>query len=126
MKGSVPITEKMLKRFSLALKIEKDMFDLFLADLKTLEALRKTKPICSEDIVQMDTKVLKSKIDQLDNNLLKKFNFSSTTLDLDSSLIPELEQRVLRFLKSQASYIYKNSKNKDTKYDLSVLLYPTK
>lgn len=126
LKGSVPITEKMFNRFSSALKINKLEYDLFLADLKNQEMLRKNISVNSDEIIQINTAELKYKIDQLVASSFTTFNFSSTTLDLDSSLIPELEERVLRFLKSQASFIYKNSKIKDSKYDLSVLLFPTK
>lgn len=49
---------------------------------------------------------------------------SAVTIALDSELIPEIKDKIKKFRRSLANYIYKKSKNKNRVYEISISLFP--
>lgn len=49
---------------------------------------------------------------------------SAVTIAMDTALIPEVKDKIKKFRRSLATYIYKKSKNKNRVYEISISLFP--
>lgn len=68
--------------------------------------------------------VLQKAIDVIDMVDINFRDQSSITISLDSSMIPEIKQKIKAMRRSLANYISNNSKNKDKVYELSISFFP--
>lgn len=123
LKGKVPLSEKMLLRFSQPLKLTSEQMLNFLIDLNSFNKLNKSLFVEGK-ITSLSMEDLQDKISKLDANKGTLASLTVTSFELDSSLLPEIEMRIKRFLKSQANFIEKKSKVKDQTYELTTVLYP--
>lgn len=123
LKGKVPLSEKMLLRFSQPLKLTSEQMLNFLIDLNSFNKLNKSLFVEGK-ITSLSMEDLQDKISKLDANTGTLASLTVTSFELDSSLLPEIEMRIKRFLKSQANFIEKKSKVKDQTYELTTVLYP--
>lgn len=68
--------------------------------------------------------VLQRAIEAIDLIDLKDRDQSAVTIALDTTLIPEVKEKIKKFRRSLANYIYKKSKNKNRVYEISISLFP--
>lgn len=68
--------------------------------------------------------VLQKASEAMDFTDISNRDQSAITIALDSSLVPEIKDRIRKMRRSLANYIDKNSKKKDQVYELSISLFP--
>lgn len=68
--------------------------------------------------------VLKRASDAIDLVEFSERDQSAVTIAMDTSLIPEVKEKIKKFRRSLANYIYKKSKIKNRVYEMSISLFP--
>ncbi len=68
--------------------------------------------------------VLQRAHDAIDLIDFKDRDQSAVTIAMDTTLIPEVKDKIKKFRRSLANFIYKKSKNKNRVYEISISLFP--
>ena len=68
--------------------------------------------------------VLQRAIEAIDLIDFKERDQSAITIAMDTTLIPEVKDKIKKFRRSLANYISKKSKNKNRVYEISISLFP--
>lgn len=68
--------------------------------------------------------VLQRASDAIDLVEFSERDQSAVTIALDTTLIPEVKDKIKKFRRSLANYIHKKSKNKNRVYEISISLFP--
>ena len=125
LKGKIPLSVKMLQRFSAPLKLNSEQILIFVNDLNAYNKQNKAD-LHEGRITTLSMEDLQIKISKIEVNANCPASLTVASFEIDSSLIPEIELRIKRFIKSQANFIEKKSKIKDQTYELTTVLYPAK
>jgi uncharacterized protein (TIGR02147 family) len=68
--------------------------------------------------------VLQRASDAIDLIEFSERDQSAVTIAMDTALIPEVKDKIKKFRRSLANYIFKKSKNKNRVYEISISLFP--
>lgn len=68
--------------------------------------------------------VLQRAIEAIDLIEFSERDQSAVTIAMDTSLIPEVKDKIKKFRRSLANYIFKKSKTKNRVYEISISLFP--